>query len=47
MTYRFRQLKEEEKKKLSKALPVDEVQLLASASDNGSDVESDKVNINF
>ncbi|XP_029127114.1 inner membrane protein PPF-1, chloroplastic [Cajanus cajan] len=39
---RFKQLKEEEKKKkLSKALPVEEVQPLASASDDGSDVESD------
>ncbi|TKY67338.1 Inner membrane protein PPF-1 [Spatholobus suberectus] len=38
---RFKQLKEEEKKKkLSKALPVEEVQPLASASDDGSDVES-------
>ncbi|RDY12576.1 Inner membrane protein PPF-1, chloroplastic, partial [Mucuna pruriens] len=41
---RFKQLREEEKKKkLSKALPVEEVQPLASvsASDDGSDVESD------
>jgi hypothetical protein len=46
--YRFTQLKEEEKKKkLSKALPVDEVQPLASASvsDDGSDVKNEKVNI--
>lgn len=47
--YRFRQLKEDEKKNmLSKALPVEEVQPLASASasDDGSDVESNnKVNI--
>lgn len=42
---RFTQLKEEEKKKkLSKALPVDEVQPLASASvsDDGSDVKNEK-----
>ncbi|KHN32116.1 Inner membrane protein PPF-1, chloroplastic [Glycine soja] len=41
---RFKQLKEEEKKKkVSKALPVEEVQSLASvsASDDGSDTESD------
>ncbi|KAL2328740.1 hypothetical protein Fmac_022167 [Flemingia macrophylla] len=39
---RFKQLKEEEKKKkLSKALPVEEVQSLVSASDDGSDVETD------
>ncbi|XP_061373200.1 inner membrane protein PPF-1, chloroplastic [Gastrolobium bilobum] len=40
---RFRQLKQE-KKMLSKALPVEEVQPLASGSnsDDGSDVESDK-----
>ncbi|KAK7262441.1 hypothetical protein RJT34_30014 [Clitoria ternatea] len=38
---RFKQLKEEEKKKVSKALPVEEVQPLDSASDNGSDEESD------
>lgn len=49
--YRFKQLKEEEKKKkVSKALPVEEVQPLASvsASDDGSDTESDnKVSINL
>lgn len=49
--YRFKQLKEEEKKKkVSKALPVEEVQSLASvsASDDGSDTESDnKVSINL
>ncbi|XP_073226172.1 inner membrane protein PPF-1, chloroplastic isoform X2 [Cicer arietinum] len=39
---RFTQLKEEEKKKLSKALPVEEVQPLASVSDDGPDVENDK-----
>lgn len=40
---RFTQLKEEEKKKkLSKALPADEVQPLASVSDDGSDVKNDK-----
>ncbi|XP_014494224.1 inner membrane protein PPF-1, chloroplastic [Vigna radiata var. radiata] len=41
---RFKQLKEEEKKKkLSKALPVEDVQPLASvsASDDGSDIDSD------
>ncbi|KAG4988604.1 hypothetical protein AAZX31_11G137000 [Glycine max] len=41
---RFKQLKEEDKKKkVSKALPVEEVQPLASvsASDDGSDTESD------
>ncbi|KAJ1381799.1 Membrane insertase YidC/ALB3/OXA1/COX18 [Sesbania bispinosa] len=40
---RFKQLKEEEKKKLNKALPVEELQPLASASasDDGLDVESD------
>ncbi|XP_057449159.1 inner membrane protein PPF-1, chloroplastic [Lotus japonicus] len=39
---RFRQSKEEEKnKKLMKALPGEELQPLASASDDGSDVESD------
>jgi hypothetical protein len=46
--HRFAQLKEEEKKKkLNKALPVEEVQPLASASvsDDGSDVKIDKVNI--
>ncbi|XVE59233.1 hypothetical protein DITRI_Ditri05aG0029500 [Diplodiscus trichospermus] len=37
---RFRQLKEEEKKKVSKALPEEEVQTLDSASD--SDEESDE-----
>lgn len=44
MIYRFKQLKEEEKKKkLSKALPVEDVQPLASvsASDDGSDIDSD------
>lgn len=42
MIYRFKQLKEKEKKKLSKALPVEEAQPL----DNDSDKESnDKVNI--
>lgn len=46
--YRFKQLKEEEKKKkLSQALPLEEVQPLASASDDGSDVENDKVSINL
>ena len=49
--YRFKQLKEEDKKKkVSKALPVEEVQPLASvsASDDGSDTESDnKVSINL
>lgn len=42
--YRFKQLKEGEKKnKLTKALPVEDVQPLASvsASDDGSDIESD------
>jgi len=42
--YRFKQLKEEEKKKkLSKALPVEDIQPLASvsASDDGSDIDSD------
>ena len=44
MVYRFRQFKEEEKKKKSsKALPVEEVQPLVSDSDDGSDVESNKV----
>lgn len=46
--YRFKQLKEKEKKKLSKALPKEEAQPLASVSDSddGSDEESnDKVNI--
>ncbi|QCD88346.1 inner membrane protein PPF-1, chloroplastic isoform X1 [Vigna unguiculata] len=41
---RFKQLKEEEKKKkLSKALPVEDIQPLASvsASDDGSDIDSD------
>ncbi|XWS71704.1 hypothetical protein CRYUN_Cryun03dG0161600 [Craigia yunnanensis] len=37
---KFRQLKEEEKKKISKALPAEEVQTLDSASD--SDEESDE-----
>lgn len=44
MIYRFKQLKEGEKKnKLTKALPVEDVQPLASvsASDDGSDIESD------
>lgn len=37
---RFRQLKEEERKKVSKALPAEEFQSLDSAS--GSDGESDE-----
>ena len=37
---RFRQLKEEKKKKVSEALPAEEVQTLDSASD--SDEESDE-----
>lgn len=48
MIHRFAQLKEEEKKKkLLKALPVEEVQPLASASASNdvSDVENIKVNI--
>jgi len=48
--YRFKQLKDEEKKKkLSKALPVEDVQPLASvsASDDGSDIESDNKVFHF
>lgn len=45
--YRFKQLKEKEKKKLNRALSQEEAQPLASVSesDGGSDEESDdKVN---
>lgn len=43
---RFRQLKDEEKKKLSKALPAEQVQTLVATSDseNGSDEESNAKN---
>ena len=43
---RFRQLKEEEKKKISKALPAEEVQTLDSDSDEESDKET-KGKVNF
>ena len=47
---RFRQLKEGEKKKISKASPAEEVQALASESDSdeGSDEETkEKVTLSF
>lgn len=47
---RFRQLKQEEKKTLSKALPAEDVETLASTSDSDDDSEEetkDKVKFIF